>query len=228
VGRDAYPVAGDLTAFLSEAGVVLNTTSARDAALAAGIQAFETACSRHFLAGKAIDNTDQGSQTRYFDPPVGQDGVLWFGAWNDLAVPAASGAVVYQPSSAGSPTTFALNTDYWFEPRNNPAIGKPYTHMRMLRRWRAPNWGSLYNAIQITGLWGYSTSIPDDAWLAMLQSAALWVEGQHRLAVTGGGNAGFAVTGGVSFQFGTDYTTIVKRWQGKVDAAVATYRRVEA
>lgn len=238
VGHDAYPTVSDLSGFLTNAGIppAQVTALATAAAIQAGIQSFERACSRHFLAGKAIDNSTVGTlgeETRYFDPPCNSR-ELDLGPFGDL--PAVPTSVIRQPAGS-SPTTLTLYTDYWPLPENALSMGGPYTSIAIKypgwgAGWYYDGWGwpaltSALRSIQVTGKWGYGLAIPDDAWQAMLQSAALWVEGQYRLKTTRG-TTGFSVTGGVQFQFGIEsYTNIVKGWQDRVDMAVSVYRRVE-
>ena len=234
--RTDYPTAIDLQGILSQAGISITDPATLASAVAAGISAFETSCSRHFLAGKAIDNTPEAEATRQFDPPMPHETVLWLGPFNDVTTVTS---VVHQAKPDGQPVELVADRDYFLEPVNNPSRGLGYDRLRRSRwaswtwhgwgavGWSGMSWLSGIQSIRITGLWGYGNAIPDDAWLAMAYSAVLQVEGANRLLTTGG-RVGYSVTGAVQETFGVEsYQTIINGWMGHIDKAAAYYRQVE-
>jgi len=64
------------------------------------------------------------------------------------------------PSAPG--TALTLGTDFWLEPLNADQIGVPWQRVR----FRAPIFG-LESSVAVTGLFGYGSSVPEDAWQAI-------------------------------------------------------------
>lgn len=231
MGRIQYPTAQGLKDLLGEAGVIIDDTAVLNAALLAGIQGFETTCSRHFLAGFTIENQPVPEETRYFDPPAPHEASLWLGPWNDIVTVTS---VVHQTQPDGTPVVLELNRDYFLEPVNNPSRGFGYNRLRRGRwgswRWTSTpgswdgwHWSTGIHSLQITGLWGYGTAIPDDAWLAMGYAGVLWVEGQFRLKTTRGRIAYTA--GRVTEQFGVEsYSQIIQGWMDHYERTAAYYK----
>lgn len=194
-------------------------------AVRAGIQGFERDCDRHFLAGRTIENVETGEETRRFDPatnPARYTSLLEFGPYGDLT---ALSSVVWAPESSPA-ETLALNTDFWPVPVNAPATGFPYTGLEFRRRFWAPLLPANRHSIEVTGLWGFGTILPADAWRAMLTGAAVQ-------AWTGIFNAR---SGGVlswkEADVSEDYgiqplSDIRKGWAMDYDRAVTAYRRVQ-
>lgn len=166
-----YPTAADLTAFIESGGLTADAALV-DAAIGAGIAAFEEEVGRKMLAGAA--------ETRYFDPPQTRDGILTLD--DDLAT--APSAVSYQPQGA-SPQALVALTDYILLPDNAFARGKPVTRIRFLKRWWAPYGWGLLRSLSITARFGYGTEIPDDAWFAMLVGGVRWLVDMQVIAITG-------------------------------------------
>lgn len=150
-GGGAYPTAADLQAFLEAAGL---TTTGLDLATAvqAGRQRFERETGRRMLAV---------TQTRTFDPPTNPTGTLNLRA--DLVL----------ASSVSVAGVALAATEYQFLPHNAVTDGQPFTMIRFQRRWYGPLEWSQLGTVSITGSWGFAAAIPDDAWTAMLQAAAL-------------------------------------------------------
>lgn len=71
-------------------------------------------------------------------------------------------SVVVQGYSA-----FVLGTDFWLAPVNAPAKKRPYTRIE----FHLPIWSTQYS-VTVTAKWGWSATIPDDAWQAILRKGA--------------------------------------------------------
>jgi hypothetical protein len=67
----------------------------------------------------------------------------------------------------GMPGDTAGVGNYWLQPVDAPSYGRPYEYIEF---W-APVLGSPQTGV-ITGVWGYSLQVPDDAWSAILAGAA--------------------------------------------------------
>ena len=236
MARTLYPTGADLQSILAQAGISITDPTFLDGAVRAGIQAFETACSRHFLAGKSIENADEPEATRLFDPPMAYEHSLWLGPWGDVT---AISSVVHQAKPDGQPTTLVENRDYFPEPANNPARGLGYNRLRRGRwaswTWHgwdmAPcgggGWMSGVQSIEITGLWGYGTTIPEDAWLAMAYGGVLFAEGQLGL-IRNGGRTAYSVTGAVSEQFDVKaFISVIESFGNNIKGTSAYYRVTE-
>lgn len=208
MSHGAYPTGPDLTAFLTETGIDLGTIDVTNG-IAAGIAAFERAVGRKML--------DTGAATaRTFDPPLGPKGVL------DLKADLAS---VSSVTVAG--TTQVAGTDYRALPQDGPASGKPYNRLEFAARWYAPlSFGSC-GSVVVTGVWAYSaTTIPDDAWTAMLAGGALERLPQLITYRTGGM---VEWEEQAKERYGEKpLAHLTAGWQAQFDSAVARYRRVTA
>lgn len=153
----AYPTRVDLGEWLQDAGFSASALANLDltTAAAAGVATFEQATGRRFLAT---------TQTREYDPcRVSPRGVLDLKA--DLA---ALTSVAY-----GS-TSYVVGTDVRAAPLNAPDDGRPYAWLEFghWRRFYAATF-PLATLITVVGSWGYGTTIPDDAWQAMLAAGGL-------------------------------------------------------
>jgi hypothetical protein len=207
-----YPTADDLEDFLTGLGLTLSAAQQAllESAIDAGIQQFEGAggVDRRMLAA---------DETRYYDPPLTAGSLLLI---DDFA---AVDSVVYRPLNT-DPTTLTLNLDYWLEPQNAPAKGKPYQLLRFRRSWHAPLPSGLRRSIEVAGDCGYATSIPAAARMGMLAAGALqlWTQITH------------AATGGLlswkekdrSEDYGVfPWTRLVDGWNAQYSSAVKTFKR---
>jgi hypothetical protein len=203
-----YPVAADLDSLLTAAGVDTSTLDLATA-IASGISAFEHTTGRlPMLAGADVNDRSAAlaDRSRTFDPPSGADRVLDLGA--DLAS---------LTTLTINGTAQTLGTDFWLEPANALPQGRAYRFIHFsLSRWcfssalPLPQWK---NSIAITGRWGFNTAIPDDAWLAMVELAALTLYEQWRHA----GSAGMASiaigSGDLDVKFGSGVPPLIARWE---------------
>lgn len=160
-----YPTGTDLADYLTAAGftVAVDMRDTLDAAAASGIAMFERLTGRKFIG-------DTTAAVYYFDPPADTQGLLSLAPVRDMY---SVTSIAYYPTG-GTSTALTLNTDYWLEPANNLAMGRPYEWIRFRSgRWLAPIAPSQRRSIQVTGKAGYGTTIPDDAWEAMMSQAII-------------------------------------------------------
>lgn len=80
------------------------------------------------------------------------------------------GGIVSIDSLVIAGETMVEGTDFRLEPRNAAKQGKPFEEIRMLsrRRWYLRDLGQ----IVVAARWGYSSTVPADAWGAMVETAA--------------------------------------------------------
>lgn len=169
---------------------------------------------------------DPADVTRSFDPPGTQGGPWTSGGERALFLNAGLLAVTSLKTNVS--TTYAgdlltIDEDYWLEPTEAAIVGTPYTEVRFVsRQWGGPH------SIQITGRWGYASTLPEDAWDAILKKAASLCVPELTLQIS---------RGIVSF---TDMKTQVvysnstakpfqfeqQSWEAAWDLATLMYRRV--
>lgn len=214
MAKSAYPTQADLESFLTAAGFTVGTLDT-STAIAAGIAEFEARARRKMLAAAS-------ASTRYFDPPAGLPrGLLDFEG--DLATLTG---VVYRPQ-AGTAEMLVQNTDFVLLEYN--IAGAPdatgYWGAEFLRRWSLPLSFSLRRSVEVTGRWGYGTSMPDDAWLAMVARAASLLAPSKGFSLSGGRVR--TEDSGVERVYGEDPVAGARRaWERQFEAAVAVYRRL--
>jgi hypothetical protein len=224
--KDAYPETVDLIAFAAEGNVVISPTQAANAILA-GIRSVETKTGRHFLAGMSIENAvlgdddaHPGEVERVLAPSVDRQGYI--SLHGDLA--AAPPLVTYTPGPDQDPETWLTGTDYRMGPLNALDKGIPFEWLEVKQRWWAPLGFDLGAAITVRGLWGYATSIPEDAWMAMLAAGMLWLVDMAAV----GGTYGDAVIQKSDPEFTTRWQPSgagVTGWKNIVRGAVLDYRK---
>lgn len=218
-GRANYPTGEDVRAYLEAASLVVSTALAEqlDTAAEAGRLDFEQRTDRlPFLAG-ATDTT------RRFDPPKAGSARLWLKP--DLA---ALTSITYQPGGA-SAETLTLDTDFSLLPFNAAADEQPYTAIDFTP-WRGFGaWASSYPAyrgsIRITGRWGYQTTLPENAWLAILAAGSLSLLPQLSFGLTSGLVEWHEKDRGE--RYGADpLAGLAAGWQASLNRTVAIYKRM--
>lgn len=140
-------------------------------------------------SGTGYDPFLAATQTRVFDPPGptirgtrygyrarGGERRVSFdnGLWTLTSITTGVDAV-----STGTVRT--LGTDFFLLPVNAPQRGEPYTSAEFV----LPIWGNL-QSVHIVGSWGFTSTVPDDAWNAILGMAAYTVLPQLVHSLTGG------------------------------------------
>lgn len=212
MGKAAYPTAADLEAYLEGAGYTVTGLDLATAA-EAGRLAFERSTGRKMLA-------DALASTRGFNPPLNDASYVPI---DELAV--APTAVAFQPLG-GTSTPLTLDTDYQLEPPNASAIGHPYVGLRLGSPSLSPLRFTSHGAIRVTGRWGYGVTIPEDAWLAMVELGARTLMPQLQQTLVAGGvkreRQGtmeveyFGSTGGASSGLsggGVDVASVIRRYR---------------
>lgn len=204
--RIGAPTAQDLVLRLTGMGI---TTYSVDlmAAAADGLAEFETATGRAMLAV---------SGTRTFPPPDIPTRVLDFR--EDL--------YGYPTALSIAGTAYARDTDYRLLDPNAYLRGKPYWGAKFLNLFSVPVASPWWNAVSVTGLWGYGTTIPNDAFDAMVAIGLLKVLPDLGIEATGVLNRW--VEAEVTEDYGPEaYGTVITRLEKRVASTIAKYARVQ-
>ena len=182
--------------------------------------------------GSVTPFTVQSQTTRYYTPPgprpptSGIQSLNGGGRVLELDCGAASvtslsvSGVAYTRSDPASNT---FQGQYWLEPVNNPAIGRPYDRIHF---W-APIWG-LPQAVAITAVFGF-TAIPDDAWGSILSGAAWRAMGVVSAQRSQGAAQRVQGEQYERYAFGKDtgaYFAEIAIWQNEWKSGIDMYRRM--
>lgn len=143
----------------------------------------------------------------------------------DLAAGLATFTSLVVGVTATTPAGTALtrNTDFWLYPLDAEAEGRPWDRVEFASlQTGAPN------SVRITGRWGWSTTVPDDAWGAILVGGALRCANQIGLAVSGGTYSVRTLNTETRFGGGGTMPLSVEKteWQRQWREAVSRYRRI--
>ncbi len=119
------------------------------------------------------------TQTRSFDPPISPRLLL------DLRTDLLSVSTLTVQGVAQ-----VADTDYWLEPFDATQDGKPYRRVEFaVARWGyagSPITAALRKCIVIAGLWGFSATVPDQGYDAILAQGAIDCYPELALAVSHG------------------------------------------
>lgn len=202
-----YPTADDLQTYLEGHGMTLSAAleAQLERAISGARQDLENATGRVFLAVEG---------TRTFDPPVNASGVLDLG--EDL---------VSLTSLSLSGSALTEGSDFRLERLNGAARGLPYGMVCFNQRWCRPLAASLWNAVEIGGLWGYSETVPADVWEAILARGASRLFTHIAHGNTGGLLAWKEKDRGEEYGVET-WKRLKDGWQDVYTAAVSQYKRV--
>lgn len=232
MAKTAYPDQQDIERILRSTG--LFDADALDTAIldldletlaAAAIREWEMATGWiPFLA-------DSVAVTRYFDPqgPNFRPQVGGGGYVMDLGTGLISLTSITTGVSATAPgSVLTLDTDYWLTPYNADELGYPWTGISFL----VPQWGTR-RSIKVIGRFGYSMTVPDDAWLAIGHKAVTLALPEIASFITGGvrkfTELGVTEEYGEGFLYGTggkDDGSIGGVWGREWARAVTRYKRV--
>ncbi|MFZ4483745.1 MAG: hypothetical protein ACOYOL_07180 [Chthoniobacterales bacterium] len=113
---------------------------------------------------------------------------------------------------ASTGTTVAANTGY--VPRAyGEGSGQPYTEIEFLAMF-----GSNPKSIRIVADWGYASTVPDDAWLAVLRGASQAIASES-------GNLSRIKQGPVEMEFAA--SSSADTWADEIRAVASRYRLIQ-
>jgi hypothetical protein len=228
MAHSAYPQLSDLTTYLNGIGLVRGDGSSLSAVLPlqtfldSAVAAWERRTGyQPFLAGAA--------SARQLDPPgpnrgslpaltgLNRGGGTRLSLDGGLAAEPTSVVVGFTSTDPG--TTLTPDTQYWLGPYNALAKGNPYTWLEFI----SPQWGAA-KSVKITGQWGYSTTVPDDAWEGIMAYAS-WLAWPGIVGQLTGGLVEWTEQateryGPSPFKHFRDY------WEGSLDRIVSRYQRI--
>jgi hypothetical protein len=152
----AYPTATDLQTLLVTTGILDSPATApldtldRAGAIAAAVAEWERQTGYQPFLAAGVDSS------RYYDGPESERLLL-------------DGGLAANPTyvKVGG-STYTLNSEYWVKPDNALVKGQPIGWIEF-----AGVLGPTRRLIEIAGRWGYATTVPDDAWQAILAGAAV-------------------------------------------------------
>lgn len=220
MSRSAYPVVQDVTALLTNAGLVAQPLPDFGQYLQAAIRCWEEMTGfMPFLGAQSVT---------YFDPPGPNKGdwSWYYGGrmGGGQRLDARGGIVSLNSLKVGRTPTYSgtqltLNTDFWLEPFDGPRMGHPYTIVRFLnRQWGPPQ------SVAIDAMWGWGTTVPDDAWQAVLFLAGILASAESAGADTGGLKS--ISLGSSSYQFFDDgaWAPAIRAWSISVNQTALRYK----
>jgi hypothetical protein len=183
--QTAMPTGVDLSRFIEGAGLTIpNGYLDLDGAVYSAIEEWEERTGFMPFFTPATDP----SATRYYSP-----GSITIAPNDQPVLELGAGLLSVQTFMVGvTPTdpgkALTSVTDYILCPVNAPAKQKPFTYITFISPFAMfGNVGPMYpNSIQVTGRWGYWTSVPEAAWRAILCGAAARLAPQLSLAIRDG------------------------------------------
>lgn len=120
--------------------------------------------------------------------------------------------------SAGTVRT--LGTDFYLYPANAVAENTPYTRIEFV----LPVYGS-QQSVQVLGKWGFSATLPDDAWSAILRMAALELVPSLELGKFGGLKSW--KDSDASETYGdSPFSGVTEQWRKQINRAKMNYVRL--
>lgn len=226
INPTTWPSGNDLYTFLQSAGgTVKAAVEAMDLTV---LQAQIDAAAETFQREVGYYPFVGTQQVRSFDPP-GPDrgpvglyaGLATMGGGRKLFLRA--GLISVNSVTVGSPgKVLTLNVDYWLRPTIAPSEGEPYRHIE----FRMPQYGEP-NSIQVDGVWGYATTVPPTAQLAVLYRAAADTVPLLRLGLTQGVSEVQDEQSRVSFSKGSvPLAAEYDSWMAAYAKAVQRYVRI--
>lgn len=166
---NALPTTADLQALLTAAGLISKTPTDLqylldlDGALASAKTEWEKRTGWvPFLFAPAGGGS--GETTRRYDPP-GNKGSYILALDGGLISLTSLLVSVTVDTPAG--TALTVDKDFFLQPYNAPAEGRPYEWIEFCSAVRG-----MPASVRVTGTFGFSASIPDDAFQALLRGAA--------------------------------------------------------
>lgn len=206
MGHNAYPVTADLAAYLTQTNLDVTGIDFGNA-IATGIARFERETGRRFLA-------PGGVSTRTFDPPLGTTRQM--DLRDDLCT---------ITSVTGQGVALVRDADYRLLPQDAAPRGLPWNRIELATRYYSPLLPNVWGGIAVTGTWAYGTTIPDDAWEAMIAAGALDRLPQLILLWVGGLISWTEADTTESYG-PKPFDWLREQWTGMYESAAARYRRV--
>lgn len=211
MSRTTMPTAGDLQTFLAASNIIEEPPTGDHssllfgAAVAAGLRWWEDATGFDPFEAAAAD------VTRYLSP----DGTALLEPGFGITAALTSLTVGYSTTSSG--TALTANQDYWLEPLNAIADGKPATLIRFSCRQTG-----LPRSIVVVGKLGYcpNATIPEDAWYGVLLASAA-VLGPQLDALQSQGGLKRMTEGDVTYEYGA----LAGTWRDQATALARQFRR---
>lgn len=210
---DAMPTEQDLCDFLTDTGLEFPQTNL-------GI---------HMNAAIELWNTKTGwvpylaeTQTRYYDPPgphVSRNVVAVYRGGGYI-LELDSGLISITSLSISTSTDYVENVDFTLRPSNALLSGEAYTEIEF--KWSMTG---MPNSIQIIGLFGRVTTVPDDVWEAILGMAACKFIAKMGPRISGGLTSIADEKGTVSFARGV-LMDERKQWKSEFDTLARLKKRV--
>lgn len=173
MAHTAWPVITDIDAAYASAGLTPPSAAREQMALDAAIDMWNRGTG--YIPFLAV------SATIPFDPPGGGSSLYAAqrGGGNLLRLP--NGLVSVSALSVGG-VSRVENTDFFLKPFDAPAKLGPFE----IIEFNGPVFGTA-RSISITGVWGYSLTIPDSAWYAVLELACAMCIPEVEMLLTPGG-----------------------------------------
>lgn len=216
MARDAYPVDADVVAFIAAAGIALPSGMA-------ALEGYAEAANREFEqeTGWPPFLADADDSTRTFDPPgphlTGGGYAQTRGGRRVLALRA--GLVSLTSIDCGG---ILPATQYRLLPLNAAVQGKPSSIIEFL----VPIFGQA-GSVLVTGRWGYSVTVPEDVFQAILRIAA----SNALKDLSEANNIQNPIKwnrGEVGESFDPDrYGKAGSQWRGYVDRTISRYKRID-
>jgi hypothetical protein len=193
-----YPTASDLAAFLTDAGVT-STSTQRTQAIAEAISQWEQMTVTPFLA-EAADSTryyDQGGGVTLELPPYVS------------ITSVATGTTYDQSTGAEIAGVAAVRNVTYFASDDAP--------IRSLRFTRCQRSGT--RSVKVVGKRGYTTTLSDEVWTAILKGAAASLFKTARNAATNGLQSVAIGSGDLAVTFAGIEKTVAADWEAAFQSA---------
>lgn len=202
-----YPTSTDLQNQIATAFPSLTLTAGQIAQLpgkiAAAIAEFERRTNRVFQAV---------SSTYTYDAPQRASGILLLE--RDL--------LTLSSLSRGG-VALVSGQDYRALPGGYGSDGKPFTQIQFLQGAGYLPGALGWNGVSITGLWGYSATVQDDVFQAMLARASALMLGPLGTSISGGLKSW--KDDDVGEDYGTGFKDLIDGWNAEFGSAVSIYAR---
>jgi len=122
-------------------------------------------------------------------------------------------------STISNGTLLHQNVEYFLRPQNAASYDRPWTYLDFTY-YQYGNPGS----ISVTGVFGFGSTVPDDAWYAILKKAVMHLVPSLEIVITGGQSQ--IKLGNDIFTFNPQlYQRQTAMWQQQVEVVCGRYKR---